>query len=120
MRRKPGTKRFSMCLRGSTLKLLGLLILLAGVGSAVVIWETQDRIDRQDIEGTTALAPEDSRRYTHDVEQYYGKSGLLADKWTRWFEGLAHGKGLAKTIAVVSMVAASGCFLSGRLSKAKP
>jgi hypothetical protein len=110
--------------RRLTLKLLGLLILLAGLGSAVVIWQAQDRIDRQDGEGgatntgAAPVAPEDSRRYTHDVEQYYGETGLLADKWTRWFEGLAHGKSLAMTIAVLSVVAASGCFFSARISKA--
>ena len=64
------------------------------------------------------LAPEDSRRYTHDVEQYYGKTGLLADEWTRWFEGLLHGKPLAKIIAGLALVAASGCFLSARVSRA--
>jgi|CZKM01.1.fsa_nt_gi hypothetical protein len=107
-----------------TLNLLGLVVLLAGFGSAIVIWQAQDRIDRQNRDGGNAdtgaapLAPEDSRRYTHDVEQYYGETGLLADKWTRWFEGLAHGKSLAKTIAGLSVVAASGCFLSARVSKA--
>ena len=103
--------------KGLTLNWLGLLILLVGLGSARVIWENQDRIDRQDREGTTALAPEDSRRYSHDVEQYYGETGLLVDKWRGWFEGLAHGKALAKTIAVLSLVAASGCFLSARVAK---
>ena len=100
-----------------TLNRLGLIILLVGFGSAVFIWLAQDRIDRQDKEGTAALAPEDSRHYTHDVEQYYGETGLLVDKWTRWFEGLGHGKGLAKTIAALSLVAASGCFLSARVAK---
>ena len=111
---------------GLTLKMLGLLILLVGFGSAVVIWRAQDRIDRQNGDGGIAdagaapLAPEDSRRYTHDVEQYYGETGLLADKWTRWLEGLAHGKSLAKTIAVLSLLTAGGCFFSARASKAGP
>ena len=103
---------------GLTLNRLGLLILLVGFGSAVFIWLAQDRLDRQEREGAAALAQEDSRRYTHDVEQYYGETGLLVDKWRGWFEGLAHGKALAKTIAVLSLVAASGCFLSARVAKA--
>ena len=107
-----------MRLKGLTLNRLGLLILLVGLGSAGFIWGNQDRLDRQDREGASALAPEDSRRYTHDVEQYYGETGLLVDKWTRWFGGLAHGKALAKTIAVLSLVAASGCFLSARVAEA--
>ena len=112
--------------RALTFKVAGLLILLVGLSSAVVIWRAQDRIDRQNGDGGIAdagaapLAPEDSRRYTHDVEQYYGETGLLADKWTRWLEGLAHGKSLAKTIAVLSLLTAGGCFFSARASKAGP
>jgi hypothetical protein len=111
--------------RGLTPNLLGVIILLVGFGSAVFIWRAQDRIDRQDSTGGTTdiaaapLAPEDSRRYTHDMELYSGKTGLLMDKWMRWFEGLTHGKSLAKTIAVLSLVAASGCFLSARASGRK-
>jgi hypothetical protein len=110
--------------RGFTLKLLGLLILVIGFGGAVFIWRAQDHLDRQNGNGGDAdlaaapLAPEDSRRATHEVEMYYGKTGLLMDKWTRWFEGLLHGKSLAKTLAALSVVAASGCFLSARVSRA--
>lgn len=110
--------------RGLILNLLGFLVLLVGFGSAVFIWQAQDRIDRQARNaGTTdiaaaPLAPEDSRRDTHDLELYYGETGLLMDKWRRWFEGLAHGKSLAKTIAVLSLVGASGCFFSARVAKA--
>lgn len=110
--------------RGLTLHLLGLLVLLVGFGSAVFIWQAQDRIDRQARNaGTTdiaaaPLAAGDSRRETHDLELYYGETGLLMDKWGRWFEGLAHGKSLTKTIAVLSLVGASGCFFSARVAKA--
>ena len=110
--------------RGLTLHRLGLLVLLVGFGSAVFIWQAQDRIDRQARNaGTTdiaaaPLAAGDSRRETHDLELYYGETGLLMDKWGRWFEGLAHGKSLAKTIAVLSLVGASGCFFSARVAKA--
>lgn len=105
---------------GLILKLVGLLILLGGLSSARAIWLKQDRLDRQ----TAALvaknpaaadvldpmSPDDSRRYTHDAELYYGKTGLLMDKLWRHLEGLTHGKGLADTIAVGSVVAAVGCF----------
>ncbi len=65
------------------------------------------------------LEPDDSRRYTHDVELYYGKTGLLMDKCTRWLEGLMHGKSLARTIAVTSLIGATGCFLIARVSKSR-
>lgn len=95
-------------------RLLAATILVAGLGSAVSIWLAQDRIDRQRrVEETNAaepLSPEDSRRYTHDVELYYGETGMLVEKWKRWFAEMTHGKGLAYTIALASLVVGSGLF----------
>jgi hypothetical protein len=102
------------------LNLLGVMILVVGFGSATAIWRAQDQIDRQTNAGGTndpgsaeirgPLSPDDSRRYTHDVEVYYGKTGLLMDKWMRWLEELTRGKPLAKTIAVASLIVASWVF----------
>jgi len=96
------------------LRVLAVTILVSGFGCAVSIWLAQDRIDRQTrAEGTDVaepLSPEDSRRYTHDMERYYGETGLLADKWRRWWEEMTQGKPLAEIIAVASLVAASGLF----------
>ena len=96
------------------LNLLGVIILLSGLGGATSIWLAQDRIDRQMAAGGTdatgPLSPEDSRRYTHDVEMYYGETGMLMDKWERWWERMTHGKPLAETMAVVSLAAAGGLF----------
>ena len=96
------------------LRVLAVTILVSGLGSAISIWLAQDRIDRQTrAEGTNIagpLPPEDSRRYTHDVEMSYGETGLLMDKWGQWWEEMTRGKGLAKTIAVTSLVLAGGVF----------
>jgi hypothetical protein len=106
--------------------LLGVTILVAGLSSAACIWLTQDRIDKQANAGGTSatepLSPEDSRRYTHDVELYYGETGMLMEKWKRWFQELTHGKPLANTIAVASLILASGLFYlaANRNSPAKP
>jgi len=93
---------------------LGLVILVGGLSPAASIWLAQDRIDRQRSAGGTdipgPLSPEDSRRYTHDVELYYGETGLLMDKWRRWWEEWTQGKPLAKVIAVASLILASGLF----------
>ncbi len=102
-------------------KLLGIVILIAGFSFAVSIWRSQDRVDRASGPGGTndlgavyqePLSPDDSARYGYEVERYYGKSGLLLDKGTRWLQGLMHGKGLAKTIGVVSLILAGGCFFA--------
>jgi hypothetical protein len=96
------------------LNLIAVIVLICGLGSDSSIWLAQDRIDRQGSAGGTDIAgptsPEDSRRYTHDVEMYYGATGLLMEKWRRWWEEMTHGKPLATTIAVVSLVVAGGCF----------
>jgi hypothetical protein len=96
------------------LRVLAVTILVSGLGSAISIWLAQDRIDRQtraeEPDLAQPLSPEDSRRYTHDVEMYYGKTGLLVDKWRQWWEEMTHGKGLADTIAVASLAVAGGVF----------
>jgi hypothetical protein len=96
------------------LRVLAVIILVSGLGSAISIWVAQDRIDGQTrAEGTDIagpLSPEDSRRYTHDMEVYYGQTGLLLDKWGRWWEEMTHGKPLARAIAVTSLVVAGGVF----------
>ena len=91
---------------------LGVVILIAGLSSAVWIWRAQDRIDREAEAAQTAnpaapLAPLDSRRQVRDVEQYYGKLGVLMEK----ADDLLQGKPLAKTIAVASVITATGLFL---------
>jgi hypothetical protein len=96
------------------LSLLGLIILVSGLAVAASIWVAQDRLDRQTSAGggdtTSPLPLEDSRRYTHDVELYYGQTGILVDKWRRWWEEWTHGKPLARVMAVASLILASGLF----------
>lgn len=109
------------------LNLLGVMILLSGLGSATFIWCTQDQIERQtraaqtnaigSASMTQPLSPEDSRRYTHDLEMSYGETGLLMDKWRRWWDELTHGKPLAETIAVASLVIASGLLYAGAVRR---
>jgi hypothetical protein len=88
------------------------VVLVAGLGSAVLIWRAQDRIDRENEAAESAdpaapLSPLDSRRQVRDVEIYYGKLGVLMEEG----EELLHGKPLAKTIGVVSVLTATGLFL---------
>ena len=96
----------------SRLNWLGVVVLVAGLGSAVLIWRAQDRIEReaeaaQSADPAAPLSPLDSRKQVRDVEMYYGKLGVLMEE----AEELLHGKPLAKTIAVVSVLTATGLFL---------
>jgi hypothetical protein len=109
--------------RKRLLNLLAGLALLAGWGSAGWIWWSQDRLDRaqaaQAASGTGYLAPEDSRKYRRDVEIYYGQSGVLLEKWSRWADHWTHGKPLAKLVAASTLLVAGGLFLAGR-ARAEP
>ena len=105
------------------LNLLGVVILLGGLGGATFIWCTAEQIERQtrasgaNAPGADSItqphSPEDSRRYTHDVELYYGETGLLMNNWRRWWEETRQGKPFAYTIAVTSLAVASGLLYVG-------
>jgi len=95
-----------------TLNWSGVVLLVVGLGTAVLIWVAQDRIDREDEVAQVAdpaapISPLDSRRHIRDVELYSGKLGVLMEQ----AQELLHGKPLARTIAVASVVTATGLFL---------
>lgn len=100
-------------------RIVGIVVLVGGVSVAGSLWHAQDQLDRQarsrqtnelGSQFTKALPPDDSKRYAYDVEKYYGKTGLLLDQAMRALQSLGHGKGLAGTIAVFSLLVAAGCF----------
>jgi hypothetical protein len=88
-------------------KLVTILMLLAGLGSAVAIYLTAGNPD----EIGMVEEFEESKRFAHDLELYGGKANLIANKFSRWFEGLWHGQSLAYTVAVLTVVIAVGYFL---------
>jgi len=99
---------------------IGALILVAGLLAAGVVYltATEDGGDvlGYEVAGGTAYAisPADSRRYLHDLELYGGKAAILADEFTRWFDGLWRGRTLAYTLAGLSLISALACFLAAR------
>jgi hypothetical protein len=98
------------------LHVLGVVILLAGYSGAVLAWRAQDRIDAENafLEAHDAdqLSTSESRRGSQQMEEMYGKSGVVAAGWVDWFEGLTRGRGLAETLVVLSSGAAIGCFVA--------
>ncbi len=102
--------------------LLSAVILLAGLSSAVLIYQKADR-DTRAVLGYEAadgsaypIMPEDSKRYAHDMEQFGGKANVLADELRRWFVGLWQGKSLAYTVACISIVLSlAGFYAASRL-----
>ncbi len=98
------------------LHVLGLAVLLAGYSGAALAWRAQARIDQEnaflEAHDAAQLSPLDSRKDTRQLEEMYGKSGVVMADWMEWAEGLTHGKGLAKTLVVLSSAAAIGCFIA--------
>ncbi len=96
----------------TALTLLSIIILLVGLGSAVLVYRAAANSPNNVlgyVEGDGSVypvMPEDSKKYLRDMEMYGGKANVLADELRRWFGGLWHGKSLAYTIACMSMLLA--------------
>jgi hypothetical protein len=89
--------------------LISAIILLVGLGSAFLIYQTAETdlssVLGYEIAGKSVypIMPENSKMYKHDLELYGGKAAVLADEFRRWFVGLWHGKSLAFTVAFISI-----------------
>ena len=89
-----------------------LLVLVAGLAGAGWIYQTAD--DGPDLSGAyqiivvngvpQTIAPNESKAYMRDLQRYGGKMAVIMDDFTRWWDGLWHGKSLALTIAFLSVL----------------
>jgi hypothetical protein len=80
-------------------------ILVLGFAAAVVIYLTA----QPPPENPLGYDPLDTKKYLHDLEVYGGKANVIAAQFREWFDGLWHGKQLAFTVAVITVIAA-GAF----------
>jgi hypothetical protein len=93
----------------SLLNYIGVAVLIAGMATGEFIyWRSLGR----DTDTGDAGSPYESRVYEQTIERTTGVFGLLMDQWSRSVAKLAEPRPLAITIAVVSMLAAGGCFLT--------
>jgi len=79
------------------LYLIAAIILLVGLGSAILIYLTAGDAS----ENLLIYEFEHSNAYRHNLELYAGKWNVLADEFSRWFDGLWHGRSLAFTVACI-------------------
>jgi hypothetical protein len=77
-------------------------ILALGFAAAVVIYLTAKPPPGNPL----GYDPMDTKRYLHDLEVYGGKANVLAAEFRDWFDSLWHGKRLAFTVAVLTLMAA--------------
>ena len=96
------------------LNLISVIILLIGLGSAILIYRTVEDtpygvLGYEEGGGTVyPIMPEDSKQYLRGLELYGGKANVLMDQFRRWFIGLWHGKSLAFTVAFIAIFISLG------------
>jgi hypothetical protein len=97
-----------------------VIILLVGLGSAILIYLTAENDSDSALSYEAAggnvypTTPEDSKRYMHDLELYGGKANVLVNEFRSWFVGLWHGKSLAFTVACITIIVSLGFFFVAR------
>lgn len=98
------------------LNLIGAIILLVGLASAVLIYQRAGDVPYgalgyETVDGTVyPIMPEDSKIYRHNLEVYGGKFNLIIDDFRRWFVGLWQGKSLAVIIGGITIIVSFGFF----------
>jgi hypothetical protein len=94
------------------LRRLGKAILAAGFVSAVIIFFAAG----PEPENPLGYDPMDTKTYLHDLEVYGGTANVLAAQFSEWFVELWHGRNLAFTVAVLTVLAALAIrFIAARL-----
>jgi hypothetical protein len=81
-------------------RFIALAILLAGLGSALMIYLTATPAPANPL----GYEPEDSKPYLRQMEVYGGKANVLASEFRLWFESLWHGRRLAATVVFLTLV----------------
>jgi hypothetical protein len=90
------------------LRLISVIILLVGLGSAASIYVTAETAS----DSILIHQFEKSKKYRHDLELIGGKANVLADEFCTWFAGLWHGKSLASIVACTAVLISCGLFFA--------
>jgi hypothetical protein len=80
-------------------RLIGVLILVAGLLAAAVI----DRRAAPGDESSDAIMTGNTKRYEYEMERIGGKSNVVATEIREWFGSLWHGRRLAHTLVFLSI-----------------
>ena len=96
------------------LKVGGCVILVSGWISAALIWHAHahdnDFADDRLANPLMPLTTGESRKQSRQVEIYYGKTGVLFERWSEKAAELSHGKPLAELVFGISLITSLGCF----------
>ena len=107
----------------SILNLVGMVILFIGLGSVALIERNARFYDANSLEDTEAthalLHPEDYGSYVRSGEMLGGRTGVLLGGWIQSVGDLGHSRPFAITVAIISLIAATGFFATSSLSSRK-
>ena len=78
---------------------ISALLLLLGLGSAVVIFLLADPEEDNELLND----PRGARRYHRELRMIGGNANLLSAQFREWFDSLWHGQALAGTVAVLTI-----------------
>ncbi len=98
------------------LNLISALILVVGLGSAMLIYRTAENnlsgVIGYEEEGgfVYPILPGETKKYLRDMELYGGKANVIADEFRHWVVGLWQGKSLAYTVACIVIITSFGVF----------
>ena len=81
-------------------RFIAIAILVAGFGSALVIYVTATPVPANPL----GYDPEDSKQYLREMEVYGGKANLLASAFRQWVDSLWHGRRLAVTVVCLTLL----------------
>ena len=93
--------------RKTRLYLIGALILLVGLGTALMLHLTCEDVSNNDL----VRQIHSGKRYRHDLQVMGGQIYLLADDLSVWFEGLWQDRALSGTVATATVFLSLGFFL---------
>ena len=82
------------------LKRLTIAILAAGFTASVAVFIAA----RPEPENPLGYEPLETKKYLHDLQLYGGTANVLAAEFEDWFTGLWHGRNLAYTLAVLTVL----------------
>ncbi len=91
-------------------RIAGLAVFVLGLLAAVVIYLLAPEVDLDEI----AYQEMATKQYERQIEMNGGKNLVLATQFTHWFGTLWHGRKLATSIAVLSVLAALLCRVLAR------